>query len=171
MVEGIRVRVKVWFVALCISLLLILFLAHSCLAVDEGQARSAMVEADQTIKDCYLAVAAADKAGGNISDMLSVLQDAGMLLSRADLALEKGDFDSAYNLAVQSKASLDGFIAEANSVKDAAEHNGLMDFMINIVGSSAGTVAVVVGGFALWFWLNRRYSKVRHVEQDESQRV
>ena len=161
-------RLKVWVVPFCVSLLLFLFLAPACLAVDEGQARSAVVEADQTIKDCYLAVAAADKAGGNVSNMLSVLQDAGMLLSKADLALEKGDFDSAYDLAVQSKASLDGFVAEANSVKDAAEHSGSVDFMINIVGSSAGTVAVVVGGFAVWFWLNRRYGKVGHVEQDES---
>jgi len=127
-----------------------------------------MVEADQTIKDCYLAVAAADKAGGNVSGMLSVLQDAGILLSKADLALGKGDFDSAYNLAVQSKASLDGFIAVASSVKDAAEHSGYVDFMINTVGSSAGTVGVVVGGFAVWFWLNRRYGKVGHVESDES---
>jgi len=162
---------KVWVVPFCVSLLLILFLAHACLAVDEGQARSAMVEADQTIRDCYLAVAPADKAGGNISDMLSVLQDAGMLLSRADLALGKGDFDSAYNLAVQSKARLGGFIAEASSVKDAAENSGFVDFMINIVGSSVGTVAVVVGSFAVWFWLNKRYAKVGHVEQDESQRV
>jgi len=165
------VRVKRWVVPFCVSLLLILFLVPACLAVDEGQARSAMVEADQTIKDCYLAVAPADKAGGNISDMLSVLQDAGMLLSRADLAFEKGDFDSAYNLAVQSKARLDGFIAEANSVKDMAEHSGFVDFMINIVGSLAGSVAVVVGSFAVWFWLNRRYAKVGHVEQDESQRI
>ena len=162
---------KVWVVPFCVSLLLILFLAHACLAVDVGQARSAMVEADQTIKDCYLAVAAADKVGGNVSNMLSVLQDAGMLLSRADSAFGKGDFDSAYNLAVQSKASLDGFVAEANSVKDKAEQSGFVGFMINIVGSSAGTVAVVVGGFAVWFWLNRRYGKVEHVEQDESQRV
>jgi len=165
------VRVKFWVVKLCVALLLVLFLVPACLAVDEGQARSAIVEADQTIRDCYLAVAPADKAGGNISDMLSVLQDAGMLLSRADLALERGDFDSAYNLAVQSKARLGGFIAEANSVKDKAEHSGFVDFMINIVGSSAGTVAVVFGSFAVWFWLNRRYAKVGHVEQDESQRV
>jgi len=159
---------KVWVVPFCVSLLLILSLVPACLAVDEGQARSAMVEADQTIRNCYLAVAAADKAGGNVSGMLSVLQDAGMLLSKADLAVGKGDFDSAYNLAVQSKARLDGFVADANSVKDAAEHNGFVDFMFNVVGSSAGTVAVVVGGFAVWFWLNRRYGKVGHVEQNES---
>ena len=159
---------KVWVVPFCVSLLLILSLVPACLAVDEGQARSAMVEADQTIRNCYLAVAAADKAGGNVSGMLSVLQDAGMLLSKADLAVGKGDFDSAYNLAVQSKARLDGFVADANSVKDAAEHNGFVDFMFNVVGSSAGTVAVVVGGFAVWFWLNRRYGKVGHVESDES---
>jgi hypothetical protein len=52
-----------------------------------------MVQADQTIKDCYLAVATADKAGGNVTDLLSTLQYAGMLLSKANLAFERGDFE------------------------------------------------------------------------------
>ena len=123
-----------------------------------------MVQADQTIKDCYLAVATADKAGGNVTDLLSTLQYAGMLLSKANLAFERGDFDSAYNLAVQSKAKLEWFVVDANFVKNAAEHSGLMDFMINIVGSSAGTVAIVVGSFAVWFGLKRRYGEMGHAE-------
>jgi hypothetical protein len=100
--------------------------------------------------------------------MLSVLQDAGLLLSKADLALKNGDYDSAYSLANQGKARLDGFIVDANSLKDVAEHSRYLDFTINIVASSAGTVAVVVGSFAVWLWLKKKYGEVGHVEQYES---
>jgi hypothetical protein len=154
------VKLKVSVVALSFYLFLMLFsLFPFCLAVDKGQARSAMVQADQTIKDCYLAVAAADKAGGNVTDLLSTLQYAGMLLSKANLAFGKGDYDSAYNLAVQSKAKLEGFVADANLVKEAAEHSANIDFMINVVGSSVGTVAIMVGSLAVWFGLKRIYGK------------
>ena len=153
-------KLKVSIVALSFCLFLMLFsLFPFCLAVDEGQARSAMVQAEQTIKDCYLAVAAADKAGGNVTDLLSTLQYAGMLLSKANLAFGKGDYDSAYNLAVQSKAELEGFVADANFVKEAAEQSADIDFMINVVGSSVGTVAILGGSLAVWFGLKRRYSK------------
>jgi hypothetical protein len=50
------------------------------------------------------------------------------------------------------------------TLKNAAEHSGFMDFMINIVGSSAGTVAIVVGSFAVWFGLKIRYGEMGHVE-------
>jgi hypothetical protein len=154
------VKLKVSVVALHFCLFLMLFsLAPFCLAVDEGQARSTMVQADQTIKDCYLAVAAADEAGGNVTDLLSTLQDAGMLLSKANLAFGRGEYDSAYNLAVQSKAKLEGFVADANSVKEEAEQSADNDFMINVVGSSVRTVAILVGSLAVWFGLKRIYGK------------
>lgn len=153
-------KLKVSVLALHLCLFLMLFsLFPFCLAVDEGQARSAMVQADQTIKDCYLAVAAADKAGGNVTDLLSTLQYVGMLLSKANLAFGKGDYDSAYNLAVQSKAKLEGFVADANFVKEEAEQSADIDFMINVVGSSVGTVAILVGSLAVWFGLKRIYGK------------
>jgi hypothetical protein len=154
------VKLKVSVVALSFCLFLMLFsLFPFCLAVNEGQARSAMVQADQTIKDCYLAVAAADKAGGNVTDLLSTLQYSGMLLAKANLDFGKGDYDSAYNLAVQSKAKLEGFVPDANLVKEAAEHSANIDFMINVVGSLVGTVAILVGSLAVWFGLKRRYGK------------
>jgi hypothetical protein len=126
-----------------------------------------MIEAGQSIRNSYLALAAADKAGGNVTGLLSVLQDAGLLLSKADSAFKKGDYDSAYDLANQGKARLGGFIAEADSLKDTAENSRYLDFMINMVGSSAGTVGIVVGGFAVWFWLKKKYGEVRREKPHE----
>jgi hypothetical protein len=162
------VKLRIPVVAFCLCYILMLCVTPFCLAVDENQARSAIVQADQTIKDCYLAVAAAEKAGGNVTDLLSTLQYVGMLLSKANLAFGRGDFDSAYNLAVQSKAKLDGVVADADSMKNAAEQRGITDFMINVVGSSVGTVAVLFGSLAVWFGLKRRYGKMGDVNSNES---
>jgi hypothetical protein len=117
---------------------------------------------------CYIAAAEADKVGANVTDLLSTLDAAGMLLSKADLAFQKGDsnpsyFDMAYNLAVQSKALLEGFDIRANSRKDAAEHNNSVDFWVNVVGSSAGTIGVVFGCFEVWLWLKKRHRQTRQV--------
>ena len=154
-------KLKNKVLALCLCFFFILFsLATSCLAVGEDQARSAIDQADQTIKDCYFAVTSAEKAGGNVTDLLSILQDSVLLLSKANLALGKGNFDSAYDLAVQSKSKLDGFVSDASFLKNVAERRSFTDFMINIVGSSAGTVAIVVGSFTLWFVLKQKYNKI-----------
>ena len=151
-------KLKVSVIALSLCFFLMMFsLFPFCWAVDENQARQAMVRTDQTIKDCYLAVAAADKAGGNVTDLLLTLQYAGILLSSANLAFERGDFDSAYNLAVQSKSEMDGVVADANFLKNSAEERSEADFLINVVGSSVGTVAILVGSFTIWFFLKKRY--------------
>jgi hypothetical protein len=133
------------------------------LASTEAEAGSALADAEQRVNVCYVAVADAEKAGGNVTTLLSTLDDAGMLLSKAHLAFQVGDFDSAYDLGVQSEARLDGFDSQANSLKDSAAHQHYLDFMINVVGSAAGTVAVVVAGFAVWFLLKRKYKQTGEV--------
>lgn len=152
----------------CTFVFFSLLLAPLCSASTEADARSAIVVAEQRVDACYVAVSEADKAGANVTNLLSTLDWAGLLLSRAELALQKGDFDSARNLAVQSKAALDGFDAQADSLKNAAEHNGFVDFWVNVVGSSVGTVAVIGASLAVWLWLRRKYGQVQEVGSNES---
>lgn len=127
-------------------------------AVSEADASQAISEAEQRVNVCYLAVADAQNAGANASQLLSVLQEAGLLLSKARVAFEKGDFDSAYNLAVQSNSSLNGVDTDANSLRDTARQERSLDFMVNIVGSTVGTFAVLVGGFLAWFLSKREHT-------------
>lgn len=132
--------------------------APFCLASTEAEAGSAIADAEQRVNACYVAVANAEKAGGNVTALLSVLDDAGMLLSKAHLAFQVGDFDSAFAFAGQSKAKLEGFESSASSVRDAAAQARSRDFYVNVVGSAAGTVAVVVVGFVLWRFLKKKYA-------------
>lgn len=131
--------------------------AAVCIGVGEVEARSAVGEAEQKVNVGYVAVAEAQKAGANVTDLLLVLDDAGVLLSRAHLALEKGDFDLAYALAVESKAKLDGFDVEANALRDSASQARSMDFAVNVVGSGVGSVVVVAVGFLVWRLLKKKY--------------
>lgn len=129
------------------------------IASSESDAGLAIAQADQRVEVCYSAAADAEKAGGNVTSQLSVLDDAGMLLSKARLAFQNGDFDSAYSLAVLSSTTLTGFESMAGSLRDTAAQQRRVDFWVNVVGSTVGTFAVIVGGLLLWFSLKRRYEK------------
>jgi hypothetical protein len=118
-----------------------------------------MVQAQQRIEVCYSAAADAAKAGANVSDLLTVLDDAGQLLSNASLAFQNGDYDSAYTFAVQSNSTLVGFEGLAGSLKNTATQQGRVVFWVDIVGSTVGTFIVIFGGLLLWFRLKRRYGK------------
>jgi hypothetical protein len=151
---------KKHFVLLVLCVLLLPGLSVQCRAASEMDAQSAVNEASQRIVACYEAVANASKVGGNVSALLQVLNTAGNLFSRAQLAFTRGDFNSSYALALQSKQALDGFDAQAASQQNDAAHVGYRDFMVNVVGSVVATVSVLGGSFALWTWLKKRPVKV-----------
>jgi hypothetical protein len=128
-----------------------------CHGLSEADATSAVAQADQRVSACYLAVADAQKTGANVSGLLVTLDDAGVLVSEAHLALAYGNFDSASALAGQCVAKLDGFENAAGNLRDSASQARSVDFEVNVVGSAVGAVAVAVGGFLAWGYLKKRY--------------
>jgi hypothetical protein len=153
-------------VKLALFLLLLLMLAPLsfiaiCHCAGESDARAAVAEAQQRIDTCYTVAADAAKAGANVTGLLSTLDSAGVFLSKAELALQKGDFDGASTSVLQCDESLTGFEAVASGLKDSAVRAGNLDFAVNVVGSSVGAVAVLVLGFVVWRLLKKRYSGVR----------
>jgi hypothetical protein len=151
---------KLVFVLLLLLMLAPLSFTAICHCASESDARAAVSEAQQRINTCYSAAADAAKAGANVTDLLSILNDAGSSLSRAELALGQGDFNSAYGLAVESEGKLNGFENVALGLKNFAVSAGNFDFEVNVVGSSVGAVAVVVLGFVIWRLLRKRYPGV-----------
>jgi hypothetical protein len=128
-------------------------------AVDEAEAGAAVSDAEERVVVCYRAVADADGAGANVTGLLGVLDEAGLLLSRADLAFVTGDFDSAFNLAVESRGVLDNFVVEADALRDDAIQRRSWDFMVNVVGSAVGAAVGVFGSYIVWLWLKRRLER------------
>jgi hypothetical protein len=141
----------------------------SVLAATEGEAKSAINSAQQQLVICYQAFVNADLAGAshaNATELMrlqNVLNNASVFLSRADLAFQGGDYDTAQSLATTCQQRLNGFVDAANSLKQSAEQHAYWDFMVNIVGSAVGAVAVVIGGFVAWTFLKRRYASVGSV--------
>lgn len=133
------------------------------LAATENDAKSAINSAQQQLTTCYQTFADADKAGAshaNATELMrlqGVLNNASVFLSRAHLAFQSGDYNNSEYLATICQQRLSGFVAAANSLKQSAEQHAYWDFMVNIVGSSVGAVAVVIGGFVVWAFLKRKY--------------
>jgi hypothetical protein len=132
------------------------FLISPALCHSQEDAEIAIQSAENTVLNCYWAVFEAEKAGANVSSLLEVLNEASWLLSKARVAYNNGDFNSAYEYGINCTQMLDGRVDEANSLKLKAENVRQMDFLVNYVGSSVGAVAIVVCGYAFWVFLKRR---------------
>ena len=122
----------------------------------ENEAKTAVEAAESEVLTCYGAAFEAEKAGANVSVLLSVLDEADWSLSKAKLAYGEGDFDSAVSFANECQSRLNGFVDQATSLRSDAEQAGYLDFMVNFVGSGVGALCIVVGGFALWTFLKKR---------------
>jgi hypothetical protein len=162
--DGLILRLSFRYLLTFLVVLMLAFLAAGVLslcvfAVDEAEAGAAIADAEERVVVCYRAVAVADGAGANVTGLVGVLDEAGLLLSRADLAFMAGDFDSAFDFAVESRGVLDGFVVEADALRDDAIQQRSWDFMINVVGSVVGATVVVFAGYIVWFWLKRRFER------------
>ena len=137
---------------------------------DQTDAATAIASAKKQILICYQAAKEAEGAGANITALAVVLNDAGTLLSRAELAYSISDFDAARDLAIQSQNTLGDFISEASASKEIATQQRNQDFLMNVVGSIIGTFAVLGVGIAAWIFLKRKY-ETTGVHTNESSRV
>ena len=138
-----------------VILLLLVVIVPPLVWAGEKDAGTAISSAKNEIFNCYNAAKEAEAAGANIKILVGTLNEAGSLLSQAELAYATNDFDVAFKFAVQSQNSLNGFIAKANTLQETAIQYRNQDFLINFVGSIVGTVAVIFVGFAVWFFLKK----------------
>jgi cobalamin biosynthesis Mg chelatase CobN len=148
---------KRFIILVLVGVFLLSCLSAICRGASEADAQSTISDAQQKIVVCYNAVAEAAKAGANATHLLSVLDDAGNLLSNASVAYVNGDFDSARNLALQSQQTLSDFEAKAENLRTNAEQQASADFEVNIMGSVVGSIVVVVCALILWSTFKRRY--------------
>jgi len=151
-----RCCLKKLIIPLVLFVLMLSGLVMVCRADSEGDAQSAIASAQQQVLACYNSAADAAKAGANVTGLLSTLNDAGNLLSKADLAFENGDYNSSKALALQSQQELQGFEAQAGSLRQTAGYARELDLLVNVFDSSFGTLIVVLCALVVWFMLKKR---------------
>jgi type II secretory pathway pseudopilin PulG len=153
-------------IVLVIVLLLVLAVAASPVWAEQSGSSTAISSAQTTILYCFNAAKDAEAAGANITVLVGTLNEAGSLLSQAESVYAINDFDTAYDLAVQSQNTLSGFVAEANALREAAVQQQNQGFLVNIVGSAIGTFVVIAAGFAAWLLLKKKYETTQaHVRE------
>lgn len=138
---------------LFVIILLCLFLSIKIapgFAASESEASQKISEAQNAIDLAYEAASDAEKAGANITDLLTVLNEAGELLSKASFAYASKDFDSAFENADLSKVKLDGLVERANAQEKAAAQQAYSDLMLYVVGPLVGSGILVFGCFTIW---------------------
>ena len=149
------------FFLLCLLLAFSLGFLPSVAWADQGGAANAISSARSQLLSCYEAVWDAEAAGANITSLTGTLNEAGLLLSQAEFAFSNGDFGAAQDYALQSQGKLSNLVSVANSLLNAAEAQRNQDFLVNVVGSTGGTVAVLVGSLGLWSFLKKRSKSKR----------
>lgn len=144
-----------------IALLLTLCLcASTSLALGSAQtdAASTIEVAKIQLINAYRLAQQAEQAGANITQLTTILNDAGLLLSQAEQAYSIGDFDASQSLAVQSQGLLGDFAIEAEVLKEAAAQQAANDFWVKLIYPIFGSLAVIVIGFAIWYVLKKKYT-------------
>jgi hypothetical protein len=142
-------------------LIFIIFKAPSqASAADELEAKEAITNTENLLLNCYNASLEAEKAGANITQLLTILNEAGTFLSKAELAYKNGNFTSAVEFTNQTQTRLNGFADLARSAREMGLQQTYWDFMIYIVASIAGSIAIIFGSLIVWFFLKRRYGSV-----------
>ncbi len=122
---------------------------------DQSGASAAISSVKGQIMTCYSAAKEAEAGGANITVLARALNEANVLLSNAESAFTAGDYASAQNYAAQSQARLVNFTSDANALLIASTAQRNQAFSINVVGSICGTVAILVGGTGMWFFLKK----------------
>ena len=148
-----RLIIFLGFIAL---LSLFLSASPSTVLAQQSGAASAISSARVQLVSCYNAAREAEATGANITKLASVLNEAGSLLSSAEFAFSHEDFDLAHDYAVQCQDKLTNFVSKANAISVAGEANRNQDFLINVIGSTAGSIVVLIGGLALWSFLKKK---------------
>jgi len=155
-------------VVLSVVVLALAFLPAVVFAQDDAAA--AIASAKQQVVVCYGAAREAESAGANVSYLVSVLNEAGDLLSRSELAYSQGDLGGAQSLASQCSQRLSNFVASAETLRDGASGNAGWVF-VGAVASIVGSILVVISGFLVWRYVRKRFVPVEvesEVETDES---
>src|SRR4030067_369207 len=102
-------------------MLLISFILPKPPLGEKADAETAITSAKQQIVASYHAARDAERAGANITSLIDVLNDAGELLSRSELAYSMNDFDAARDFSVQCQERLTDFVSQANAIAQIGE--------------------------------------------------
>jgi len=142
---------------LCLLIVTLIILPYS-LPSAQADGSDTIASAKNTLNMCYTHAKEAEATGANITRLQETLNDAGLLLSKAELANAQNDIASATNYANQAQSMLSDFVYRANAIVDTTSHQQQTAFLYNIVGLIVGAFVIIGSSVVLWIYLTKKAS-------------
>ena len=127
------------------------------LAVGAEEASVAVADADIALRGAFDALLGAENAGANVSGLIGWMNDAGVALTGARVALASGNYSDAVGRADECRGLADGVVLEASVLKnDAAAQASL--WWVTVLLGVTGSVVFGVILFLVWRRFKRYYA-------------
>lgn len=126
-------------------------------AVDSAEAAAAVSDAESVLRGAFVAVLDAEGESANVSGLMVRMNDAGVALTEARVALAAGNYSDAADRAGACRALANGVLSDAGLLKsDAAAKASL--WWVTVSLSVAGSVVFVGALFVVWRRFRRSYA-------------
>jgi glycyl-tRNA synthetase (class II) len=142
------------------ALLALLFFSCVLQAFAEASEAEARADIDNVgvfLEKAYLAVADAEAAGANGTQLKTRLNYAGALLADASASFEVGNFSAATAFALLANDTVKGISDEAYQLKAVAEDDRTQRFYWSVLESSMGLSLAVFAVLVGWIYFKRHY--------------
>jgi hypothetical protein len=124
---------------------------------DQHTASSALNRAEKASASAFQAVVKAEIIGGNVSDLLTQMNDAGMYMTKAQVAFGFNNYDETISHANQCYGISSNVESQANKLRIEADIRHDIDTVIKVVVSAVSSLIICVGSFFAWRAFKRRY--------------
>jgi hypothetical protein len=140
-----------------LAVVCLMFSVPCGLTVGAEEASVAVADADGALRGAFGAVLDAERAGANVSGLIGRMNEAGVALTGARVALAAGNYSDAVSRAGECRGLADGVVLDAGVLKnDAAAQASL--WWVTVLLGVTGSVVFVVILFLVWRRFKRYYA-------------
>jgi len=140
-----------------LTVVCLMFSVPRGLAVGAEEASVAVTDADTALRGAFRAVLDAESAGANVSGLMGRMNEAGVALTGARVALAAGNYSDAFSRAGECRALANGVLSDAGVLKNDAAAQASRWWVTVLLGVT-GSVVFVVVLFLVWRRFKRYYS-------------
>ena len=115
--------------------------------------------ADDSINQAFTNVLAAEKAGGNVTQLLARLNDAGTLLAEANNTYQTGNLDNVTSEADNARLIANQVSSDAIGIRNSSIIQSQNNLILTVVFSVISSVTFIVVMFLIWRRFKRGFTR------------
>jgi Tfp pilus assembly protein PilE len=143
--------------SIAIVLFLLIATSQVLAQTDVTEARAILDNVSSFLERAYVAVAKADNAQANVTELKAKLNEGGLLLTAANASFTAGNYSVAVDSAIRANESIKGVEEEALKLAISARDDKTQRFYWAIVESSIGLSLAVFVVLVSWVYFRRYY--------------